>query len=230
MLTEEDKEFMFSRMKVPINSIESKLNEPSCREYKVLIENSISSFIKSIRAQDEAGYTPEPHSFEDSPAEIEIQERFLATLSFIKNEEAEFVFDAIRHAFSLYASNGLHQLFIGQENQAWYPKVILDSELNPNDIASLPEIITLYRGTNRTEFLQRNYGQSWTTSRKVAHDFAFKHYENQPGFNRQERVILRTEYPRESVYYANLAPEHEVVVNTSQIGTVTISEHDGNLI
>ncbi|WP_414886497.1 hypothetical protein [Pseudomonas chlororaphis] len=172
--------------------------------------------------QDERGYKFDHASFEDSPAECAINQRCNELSEIIGDVEVNAILDSIRHAFCSFAYNGVHQLFTRQENEAWYPKVILDCELKPNNIGSLPEVVTLYRGTDILELEQSSFGQSWTTKEHVAREFAYKHYVSQNWFKKENRIVLKTEYPRRFVYYANQAPEYEVVINTNRIGKVEI--------
>lgn len=207
-------------MKVSLKSIDSKLSEDFLSPYRHKFEAAISFFVKSIRVQGGLGYKFDHASFEDSPAKNAINRHYIELSEAIDNVEANAILDSIRHAFCSFAYNGIHQLFIGQENEAWYPKVILDCELKPNNIDSLPEVVILYRGADISEFKLSSFGQSWTTKEQVAREFAYKHYESLDWFKKENRIIFKTEYPRCFVYYANQAPEYEVVINTSKIGKV----------
>ncbi|WP_019581780.1 hypothetical protein [Pseudomonas mandelii] len=220
MLSIEDQKFISEEMKISLKSIDSKFNECSLLPYKKQLEAAISFFIYSIRTQNKLGYKLEASSYLDSPAEKEIN-KYYAELSEIFGEtEATFVLDSLRHAFCSFAYNGLHQLFTCQENEAWYPKIILDEELKPNDINELPSVITLYRGTDIAEFNSRNYGQSWTTCKNLAHDFAFKHYAGQPWFKKSERIVLETKISKEYAYFSHQSCEFEVAIDTSKITCV----------
>lgn len=99
-------------------------------------------------------------------------------------------------------------------------KVILDCVITPNHIDLLPKKVTLYRGTDISEFKKSIFGQSWTTKESVAHKFAYVHYKNQHWFKKVDRIILKTEYPRQFVYYASQEPEFEVAIDTSKISNV----------
>jgi hypothetical protein len=132
------------------------------------------------------------------------------------------VFDSIRHAFVSFAYNGLHQLFTRQENEVWYPRVILKAELMPNDIESLPNNIVLYRGTDKKEFETNNYGQSWSTKLNVANDFAYQHYVAQPWFNEEERIVLKAEICKSAVFFSDQSCEYEVVVDTKFLSNVQV--------
>jgi hypothetical protein len=220
MLSAEDKEFICKEMKISLESIESKLSEHFLSPYKNQLEDAISYFICSIHAQNKIGYKLESNSFQDSPAEKEINKYYIEQSEVWGETEASSVFETLRHAFCSFAYNGLHQLFTRQENEGWYPKVILDEELKPNDINELPSIVTLYRGTDIAELNSENYGQSWTTCKNIARDFAFKHYSGQPCFKDNERVVLETKISKKHAYYSNQSCEYEVVLNASKITCV----------
>lgn len=220
MLPREDRYFITNEMKLSLESIDLKLSEGFLSPYRKKFEASISLFVKYVRMQNELGYKFDQYSFEDSPAEKKINRHYIELSDSIDNVEADAILDSIRHAFCSFARGGIHQLFTHQENEVWYPKVILDSELHPNNIDSLPEIIVLYRGADISELKFLNFGQSWTTKEDVAREFAYRHYANQNWFVKENRIILKTEYARCFVYYANQAPEYEVAINTSKIGKV----------
>nr|QZL14128.1 hypothetical protein [uncultured bacterium] len=220
MLSIEDQEFISKEMKISLESIDSKLNEYSLAPYKKQLEAAISFFINSIRAQNRLGYKFDARTCQDSPAEKEINKHYIKLSDFFGETEATYTLDSLRHAFCSFAFNGLHQLFTRQENEVWYPKIILDEELKPNDISELPSIVTLYRGTDITEFNSGSYGQSWTTCKNVAHEFAFKHYASQPWFNESERIVLNTIFSKEHIYFSHQLCEFEVVVDTSKISHV----------
>lgn len=216
----EDRNFISQKMKILMSSIDSKLEEGAVILYRHQLEMAISFFVKCVRMQVAYGYRCDPASFEDSPAEKAINKYYIEEVEKFDSAEAAAVLDSIRHAFCSFAYNGVHQLFSRQENESWYPKVVLDCELKPNSIDSLPEEVVLYRGTDVLEYDQASFGQSWSTEERVAHDFAYKHYESQSWFKREVRVVLKTRYSRRFVYYASLAPEYEVVVDVGRIGRV----------
>jgi len=220
MLSSEDRDFISKEMKISLESIDSKLGEDIFLSYRAHFDAAISFFIKSIRVQNDLGYKFDYASFEDSPAEHAINRHYNELSEIINNVEVNGVLDSIRHAFCSFAYNGIHQLFTRQENEVWYPKVVLDSEIKPNDIDSFPESVVIYRGADISELELSSFGQSWTTKEQVAREFAFLHYESQHWFNKDNRVILKTVYPRDYVYYASKAPEFEVAIDTSRIGKV----------
>jgi hypothetical protein len=121
----------------------------------------------------------------------------------IEVEVAIQLFDALRNSFSCYAYNGIHQLYTRQENESWYPKIKLVERLEPNDIDSLDEMIKIYCGCDAGEFNNYSYGQAWTTSLDVASDFAFKHYQNQDWFKKENRIVVETIYPRDHLLFSD---------------------------
>lgn len=141
----------------------------------------------------------------------------------ISDGEFETFIDSMRHAFVAFSQGGLHDLFLYQENQAWYPKVRLKQVLNPNDIHSLNEVITLYRGCDIYENNNGKYGQSWSTSEDVSREFAFVHYSSEVWFNRTSRCVLKATLHRDNVYYSDQKKhEREVVVDTTKLMGVQV--------
>ncbi|CUJ39699.1 Uncharacterised protein [Achromobacter xylosoxidans] len=222
MLLVEDRDYMAREMKISLESIDCKLGEFDLIGCRSEIEAAISFFVKSVRLQRESKYVLDYYSFEDCPAEESINKCYCGFLDKIKNESAIAVLDSLRHAFCSFASGGLHGLFTRQENEVWYPKVILDCELKPNTIHLLPEIITIYRGADISEYEHSRFGQSWTIDKRVANEFAYKHYENQEWFEIGRRVVLRAKYLKRFVFYADQAPEYEIAVDPSKLTEVNV--------
>ncbi|GAB7529379.1 hypothetical protein PS3A_17880 [Pseudomonas sp. 3A(2025)] len=220
MLSKEDQEFISEKMKIVLNSITFKLSERALSPYKTHLEHAISHFIRSIIDQNNSNHTYNANSLEQSPAQAEINNFSLELSKKLNNTEALTTLDSLRHTFASFACNGHHHLFTLQENESWHPKIILDEELKPNDINELPEIITLYRGTDIIEYTSSNYGQSWTTRKEIAELFAFKHYKDQPEFDINKRAILRTTISKKHVYFSNQSGEFEVVIDTRKISHV----------
>lgn len=157
-------------------------------------------------------------------AEAKIQKIFLSYEHLFESEPAYAIIDPMRHAFDGFVYGGLHQLFARQENEAWYPKVCLTKELKPNDIATLDKIVEIYRGCSASEYVSKMYGQSWSTSKKVAEEFAYIHYQSQSWFNAEDRVVLQSTIPRSAVFYSKQHCEFEVVVDTKHLGVVRALE------
>ncbi|MCW2101901.1 UNVERIFIED_ORG: hypothetical protein EDF86_4610 [Pseudomonas psychrophila] len=222
MLSTEDQDFISNEMSISLVSISSKLSEHVLLPYRDHLESAIAFFIRSIRAQNKSGYLFCGGSFQLSPAQVQINNYTAELSEDLAGTEALPILDSLRHAFSLFARNGLHELFTFQENMEWYPKVILNKELRPNDISKLPSLVTLYRGTDIAEHNSSSYGQSWTTCKEIAYLFAFKHYVGQPSFEVGKRVILKTKIPKEHAYFSSQAGEFEVVIDAGKISHVEI--------
>ena len=220
MLSDEVAEFIARSMKIDLKSLYEKFDEEEIRNHKNELVGAVTEFVQAIVDQNESGVVHDIFSFEDSPAEAIINKRFCDLSDEFSNEDTKAVLDSLRHAFCSFAFGGLHQLYTRQENEVWYPKIVLDEELKPNDIDALPENITLYRGTDFAEFTSKNFGQSWTTSKDVAYDFAFRHYAAQPWFEESERLVLNTKISRKYVYFSNQSCEFEVVIDTSKLTEV----------
>lgn len=137
--------------------------------------------------------------FSDNECEEFIRSHYCNLEILSESDEVVQVFDALRHAFSSYVVVGLHQLYTRQENENWYPKIILTELLIPNDIDSLDERITLYRGCSINELDNNDFGQAWTTDLMTAKEFAYIHYSNQEWFDKENRIVLKTTYSRDHV-------------------------------
>lgn len=223
MLSIEDLGFITNEMKISIASINSKFSEHALLPHRNQLESAISFFISAIRTQNKSGYFYSRGTLQPSPAEVEINNYSAELSEALSNTDAASTLDSLRHAFSSFARNGLHELFTCQENEGWHPKVILNEELIPNDIKTLPNLVTLYRGTDIAEHNSSSYGQSWSTDKKIAYLFAFKHYMGQPWFKVNQRVILKTEISKEHAYFSNQSGEFEVVINAREISHVEIA-------
>ena len=127
------------------------------------------------------------------------------------------VLDALRYSFSCYAYNGLHQLYTRQENESWHPAIRLTEALEPNDIDSLSQNLTIYRGCDIGELESKSFGQAWSTSLSAAHDFAFKHYQGQDWFDKNRRVVLEAKCSKGDVLFSDQSVEFEVVVDVTRL-------------
>jgi len=161
-------------------------------------------------------------ALQEKEAEEKIQKIFLSHEHLFEIEPVYAIIDPLRHAFDGFAYGGLHQLYTRQENEAWYPKVRLTRELKPNDIATLDEVVKIYRGCSPNEHKSKKYGQSWSTSKNVAEQFAYAHYQSQPWFNPENRVVLQATIPRSAIFYSNQNCEFEIVVNVNLLGEVRV--------
>ena len=92
--------------------------------------------------------------------------------------------------------------------------------MEPNDIETLDEEVILYRGCGLTEYVSKDFGQAWSTSKDRATDFAYRHYVSQPWFDRNSRVVLSAVYPRDKVLFSDQRIEFEVVVDPKYLANV----------
>lgn len=218
MFSQFQRDFMANSMKIVVDSIESKFSEPFMAEHRELAVNSIAHYIDAIRALEESGVRRDLTSGQDNQAEESIAAHFLKIIEGMDDGSPAYqVLDALRYSFSGYAYNGLHQLYTRQENESWHPIVRLTEVLEPNDIDSLPQNLTVYRGCDISELDNQSFGQAWTTSLAVAHDFAFKHYQDQNWFDKSQRVVLKAECSKQDVLFSNQTGEFEIVVNVTRL-------------
>lgn len=220
MFKDSERDFIAKNMKIVVESIESKLNEPFFAEFKKIATSSISKYIEAIKDFETSGLHRDLTCGIDNQAEEAIRAHFCEIVDGIANDDAIQVLDALRHSFSCYAHNGLHQLYTRQENESWHPQIVLTEVLEPNDIGSLPNILTLYRGCDIGELENYAFGQAWTTSLECAKEFAYMHYRNQEWFDDSRRIILETRYYKTHVLFSNQSIEFEVVIDTGKLGVV----------
>ncbi|MET3109495.1 hypothetical protein AAKU58_004352 [Oxalobacteraceae bacterium GrIS 1.18] len=170
-----------------------------------------------------AGAVRDISFYEVGEAELFINEYSSNLSSRLTNEFAIETLDSLRHAFVSFAYNGLHQLYTRQENEGWYPKIILTEILEPNDIYILEEIFFIYRGCDRSELDSGNFGQSWSTCKLAASEFAFNHYDSQDWYAVSDRVILQATYCRANVLFSDQTEfgEYEIAVKTEFLSDVT---------
>ncbi|UOB26323.1 hypothetical protein MRY17_11660 [Pseudomonas orientalis] len=220
MFTYSDRDFMSKSMKVVVESIESKLSEPFFSEFKEVAIAAISRSIEAIKAFEASGLHRDLSCFRGNQAEDLINALFCEITDEIVNSEAFQVLDALRHSFVCYAYNGLHQLYTRQENECWHPQIVLTEVLEPNDIDSLPRVLTLYRGCDRSELENRSFGQAWSTSLESAQKFAYAHYLGQDWFDENNRIVLETRYRKDYVLFSDQSIEYEVVVDANKLDGV----------
>ncbi len=220
MFSYSDCDFMAKNMKIVVDSIESKLNEQFFSEFKEIAIDAISKYIGVIKEFEASGARRDLTCSQDNIAEELIHAHFCEITDGIENGDALQVFDTLRHSFSCYAYNGLHQLYTRQENECWHPKIKLTEVLEPNDIDSLPHVFTLYRGCDISEFEKKSFGQAWTTSLEVAKEFAYTHYGSQDWFDGNDRVVLEARYSRHHVLFSDQSIEYEVVVDVDKLNGV----------
>lgn len=191
-------EFLANEMCIDVHDLIEKINEPKCNAHLNDLYKIIGEFSAALHGEK---------------AEKEIQRIFLNYEHLFDHEAAYAIIDPLRHAFDGFAYGGLHQLYTRQENETWYPKIILTRELKPNDIASLNEFVTIYRGCSANEHASKTYGQSWSTSKYIAELFAHVHYQNYPWFNSKIRVVLQSTIPKSAIFYSKQYGEFEVAVD-----------------
>jgi hypothetical protein len=75
----------------------------------------------------------------------------------------------------------------------------------------------IYRGCDVSELEHNAFGQAWSTSPNVAHDFAFKHYQGQDWFDKKRRVVLEAKCSRDDVLFSDQSIEFEVVVDVTRL-------------
>ncbi|MBL3522248.1 hypothetical protein IM876_06205 [Serratia plymuthica] len=218
MFSPSNYEFMTNNMKIIVESIESKLNEDFFMEYKLIAIDAIGKYIEEIERVESSGVGSDLSR--DNEAEEFIRSHYCDIVESINDDKVIQVFDALRIAFTHYSCGGLYQLYTHQENGDWYPEIILTEILTPNDIDSLNEMLTLYRGCDISELESKNFRQAWTTSLNVAERFAYDNYLGYDGFDVNKRVVLETTYPRNYVLFSKQSVEYEVVINTSMLGCV----------
>ncbi len=127
--------------------------------------------------------------------------------------------DTLMHAFIAFKERGLLGLYEAREAEGWYPVVVITKNIPSGD--SLDNIVTIYRGTSKSEYESNKYGQSWSISKKVAHGFAFVHYNRgQKIHENTPRVILQSTIRKEDVYYSDIdGTEKELIINPNKLIT-----------
>lgn len=223
MFSDSDRAFISDNMKIVVESIESKLREPLISEFSEIAYESISKYIDAIKKHEISGATRDIYLCQDNAVEKFIKNHFCEITKTIESDEVKQVLDALRYSFSCYAYNGLHQLYTRQENECWHPEIKLTEVLEPNDIESLPKVLTLYRGCDISEFKNKSYGQAWTTSLEVAREFAYNHYRNQDWFDEKNRAVLEAKnYSKNYVLFSCQSIEYEVVIDVDRLIDVGI--------
>lgn len=112
------------------------------------------------------------------------------------------------------------------KNEEWYPRIVLTTVLDVNDLRDYPDDLNIYRGcdVSEPELNHESYGQSWSLCKSVAKAFAYEHYSSQQWFNSGTRTVLEANISKSDVYLAVLdQPEKEIVVNTRKLKHVGIS-------
>ncbi len=219
MLENEIEVFLKDKMCIDVKNLYEKISSFSSSEQCV-----IYNFIKCITQINsmQNNINANTLDFHEHPIVKEITNFYNNLIDNIKEDEAKIVLDSIRQAFSHFAVGGLLQLYERQENEVWYPKILLTEVLIPNDISLLPDYVEIYRGCDISEFNLKEFNQAWTTKQNIASDFAFKHYSNQKWFKFENRVILKATINKNDIFYAKKSGEYEVVVDSGKLINVEI--------
>lgn len=195
-------------MSIDIEHLKSKLDSNSISQFKSCSVEALENFVQSLSC---------------SNAKEEINSVASRYIELVSDCEFEEFIDSMRHAFVAYSQGGLRDLFLHQENQAWYPRVKLKHALTPNDIHTLCDFVNVYRGCDLIESNTREYGQSWTKSEEVAREFAFVHYSSQAWFSKASRCVLKATIHKDHVFYSDQCKhEQEVVVDTDKLRNVEL--------
>ncbi len=129
---------------------------------------------------------------------------------------------ALLNALKAFRQSGLLELYVYADTDEWapLPKITKSlysemSKLYKDIYDSLPDILTIYRGTNLSEYNSGKYGQSWSLSREVAYRFAQDiGAKNNSKLN---RVVLESEINKANIFaYHNYGLEELCIVNTSK--------------
>ncbi len=217
MFSDFDRNFMTNNMKIVVESIESKINESFFSAFRSIAISAISQYIEAIKRFEASGAKEDLTFRQDNEAAEFIRSLHCELVDKIDNDDVTQVFDALWHSFSCYAYNGLHQLYTRQENECWHPKIWLTEILTPNDIESLDQALTLYRGCDISELENNSFGQAWSTSLEAAKEFAYIHYRDQAWFDENKRVVLEAKYSKDHVLFSKQSSEYEVVVNVEKL-------------
>jgi glycosyltransferase involved in cell wall biosynthesis len=212
--------FLKDKMCIDVKNLYEKISSFSSSE-QCVIYNFIKKCITQINSMQN-NINANTLDFHEHPIVKEITNFYNNLIDNIKEDEAKIVLDSIRQAFSHFAVGGLLQLYERQENEVWYPKILLTEVLIPNDISLLPDYVEIYRGCDISEFNLKEFNQAWTTKQNIASDFAFKHYSNQKWFKSENRVILKATINKNDIFYAKKSGEYEVVVDSGKLINVEI--------
>lgn len=227
MFTEQNKFFMSNEMSLDVHFIESKLQESLLKEHAPDIVKLISEYISIVESTNTTITTS--NNFDIAECINAHFNSLIKQLSLDSSSEIYNVIDSFRHAFLSYATGGLRNLYLNQENEGWYPKVKITKVLEPNQIDTLPSHFQVYRGCDISELNSVNYGQSWSLSEKIACDFAFKIYDDDYNewYDPNKRAVLTTTLSKEDIfYYSNIRGEEEVVVDIKKLKNVTLHKNN----
>lgn len=208
MLYEDVMSVLRDDMLIDITHLFSKINSASMCPYSSDCFGCLARFVSSLNKVN---------------ASEAINDIAFQVSESVPNSEFKGFIDSMRHAFISFSKGGMRDLFEYQENQVWYPRILLKEVITPNDIHTLDSVITLYRGCDQSEYISKAFGQSWSTSEEVAREFAFTHYSSQNWFDSGSRCLLTAKIDRDHVYYSNQRKhEREVVVDTEKLRDLEI--------
>ena len=190
----------------------NRLESPDTVLHSDTIYSSIEEFSNIVRNK--------------SPAET-INKHFCKVSNSL-NEVAYITLDSLRVTFFRYADGGLRDLYTFQENESWFPKVTLKKVLEPNDISTLETEFLIYRGCSRSEYESGKYGQSWTTKRQVAEEFAFSHYCSQEWLKSENRIVVCANFYRKDVLFSDQSEcgEFEVAIRVEALQNIEIATYE----
>ena len=84
-------------------------------------------------------------------------------------------------------------------------------------------MIVIYRGCDKSEHNNKNYGQAWTIEIAVAKKFTDVLYASTGTINMKSRLVLSATIPKEKVYLTFLNnDEKELVVDTKFLLNIEI--------
>lgn len=204
-ISEKSSAILADQMCIDLEHLKVKIESPEIRAHALMVCDVIDTLCNYVG--------------EKTPEDVD---GYCYSVMGDKKEEPYFVLDSIRMAFYRFISGGLKDLLVYQENEAWYPRIILREVLYPNDIDSLDDEFFIYRGCDVSEFESKEFGQSWTTSENEARDFALKHYASQDWFDKEKRIVVRSKCRKCDTLYSDQTTEgeFEIIINTNNLSNV----------
>jgi len=203
--------YLENEMSIDVDTLENDIITNIIKEDRELVYSVIDDFVSIA-----INYVSYEAPFIEESKPVKAVNDIFNQASFQSNTASVYC-DVIRYTFTHFVDGGLLQLYEHQQNECWFPKLILHSVLQPNDINTLPNILTIYRGCGISEHRAHKYKQAWTTQKEVAQQFAYVHYQSQDWFNKADRVVLVTTISKDALFYSKQSSEFEVVINTSKL-------------
>ncbi|MCB4749474.1 MAG: hypothetical protein LGB67_05325 [Sulfurovum sp.] len=204
--------FLKKEMCIDTNHLMDKLNSIKIIKYKESILSQIDCYIQIIT-----------HDYKNCKKINKIYKK-------LENEDINKILDSIRHAMLAFCEGGICNLWVHQENQGWYPKIVITETIEPNDIDSLPNEVTIFRGCDISEKNSHKFGQAWSISPDCAQKFAYHHYINEDWFKHDKRIVVQAKIKKENIYYFSDQSdqyEKEVIVDQSKLFDIKIYETYG---